>query len=321
MRKAFTLIELLVVIAIIAILAAILFPVFAQAKLAAKKTADLSNLKQLGVSTKIYLADYDDTLYPHRFNCPGPGATAVCQQYLDASTPTGYTTEGARLAGNGDGALKRYYWIFLLKPYTKNNGIFVNPAGDNKFTADQGPILNCTGAGCTGNNYGGQNSYGHNDAWLSPAGAFSGATGQPASVSETSVPNVAGTIEIVDAGYYGAVPDIANESGLLDTSKFASGEQAALLTNLDSQGAQYRFYWKNIGGANWSYSGGETAGSHPLSLGNTGMPQLAIEMGKKPYGGKINAQFVDGHAKSMDYNRVVGDPCLWVTKGVAACGN
>jgi prepilin-type N-terminal cleavage/methylation domain-containing protein/prepilin-type processing-associated H-X9-DG protein len=61
MRKAFTLIELLVVIAIIAILAAILFPVFAQAKEAAKKTQDLSNMKQIGTGTMLYLADYDDT--------------------------------------------------------------------------------------------------------------------------------------------------------------------------------------------------------------------------------------------------------------------
>lgn len=59
-RKAFTLIELLVVIAIIAILAAILFPVFAQAKEAAKKTADLSNTKQHATATIMYSGDYDD---------------------------------------------------------------------------------------------------------------------------------------------------------------------------------------------------------------------------------------------------------------------
>jgi len=60
MRKAFTLIELLVVIAIIAILAAILFPVFAQAKLAAKTTASLSNVKQLETGNQLYYADADD---------------------------------------------------------------------------------------------------------------------------------------------------------------------------------------------------------------------------------------------------------------------
>jgi prepilin-type N-terminal cleavage/methylation domain-containing protein/prepilin-type processing-associated H-X9-DG protein len=59
-KRAFTLIELLVVIAIIAILAAILFPVFAQAKAAAKKTQDLSNLKQIGTGTMMYANDYDD---------------------------------------------------------------------------------------------------------------------------------------------------------------------------------------------------------------------------------------------------------------------
>lgn len=63
LRRAFTLIELLVVIAIIAILAAILFPVFAQAKAAAKKTACLSNLKQVGLATMMYNGAFDD-LYP-----------------------------------------------------------------------------------------------------------------------------------------------------------------------------------------------------------------------------------------------------------------
>ncbi|QYK53200.1 MAG: prepilin-type N-terminal cleavage/methylation domain-containing protein [Fimbriimonadaceae bacterium] len=66
MKRAFTLIELLVVIAIIAILAAILFPVFAQAKVAAKKAKSLVEVKQMGTATIIYEADYDD-LMPRAF--------------------------------------------------------------------------------------------------------------------------------------------------------------------------------------------------------------------------------------------------------------
>jgi len=70
MKKAFTLIELLVVIAIIAILAAILFPVFAQAKEAAKKTADLSNLKQIGLAAVAYCADNDDYFPRNDYRVP-----------------------------------------------------------------------------------------------------------------------------------------------------------------------------------------------------------------------------------------------------------
>ncbi|MES1147497.1 MAG: prepilin-type N-terminal cleavage/methylation domain-containing protein, partial [bacterium] len=62
-KTGFTLIELLVVIAIIALLAAILFPVFAQAKFAAKRTMDLSNLHQIGLAMDMYMGDYDD-YYP-----------------------------------------------------------------------------------------------------------------------------------------------------------------------------------------------------------------------------------------------------------------
>ena len=103
MKKAFTLIELLVVIAIIAILAAILFPVFAQAKLAAKKTSSISNSKQMNLGIFMYSGDNDD-LYPHNDDCvanssldpkyngiANPSASDLLNHCNNGSIPGGYS--------------------------------------------------------------------------------------------------------------------------------------------------------------------------------------------------------------------------------------
>jgi prepilin-type N-terminal cleavage/methylation domain-containing protein len=113
-RKAFTLIELLVVIAIIAILAAILFPVFAQAKLAAKKTVALSNAKQLALAQLMYMNDYDDHLVKSYFGFP-----------------TGYPN--CNWGSTGAAGYIYYNWRYAIEPYDKNNGILVDPT--NPFAA------------------------------------------------------------------------------------------------------------------------------------------------------------------------------------------
>ena len=108
--RAFTLIELLVVIAIIAILAAILFPVFAQAKEAAKKTSCLANIKNLALGQLIYSNDYDDVYVPVAtegvFSHPNHGLYenqaniwyGILQPYIKNGTPatiSGYTFDAA----------------------------------------------------------------------------------------------------------------------------------------------------------------------------------------------------------------------------------
>src|SRR5579871_3159569 len=246
-RKAFTLIELLVVIAIIAILAAILFPVFAQAREKARQASCLSNLKQLGLASGMYVQDYDEQFYPHRFNCKSGGSFTTCSQYLDGSIPNALT----RFTG---GAQDRYYWCFLLQPYIKNYQVFQCADTPNAFTPVSGPSPVCAAPGCTGTSYGGQNSYGHNDIYLSPAGAFADPNGNPATVALAAVPRVASAIMITDSTYYGTAFDPTNASGMTQFGNCVDGTDCTVEANyFNSQGAQYVNYWMNIGNADWSY--------------------------------------------------------------------
>ena len=102
-RTGFTLIELLVVIAIIAILAAILFPVFAQAREQARKTSCLSNAKEWGTAQAMYTQDYDE-LYVTAWNYGAP-----------------------TLRDNGSVYRSYQNWTLLVQPYVKNKQLGVCP--------------------------------------------------------------------------------------------------------------------------------------------------------------------------------------------------
>jgi prepilin-type N-terminal cleavage/methylation domain-containing protein/prepilin-type processing-associated H-X9-DG protein len=94
-RRGFTLIELLVVIAIIAILAAILFPVFAQAREKARQTTCTSNHKQMGMATMMYLSDYDQLWFPAWHDVPGTGNGHwffKISPYIKSGTGSDWTT-------------------------------------------------------------------------------------------------------------------------------------------------------------------------------------------------------------------------------------
>lgn len=112
-KNAFTLIELLVVVAIIAILAAILFPVFAQAREKARQASCLSNLKQLGTAAMMYVQDYDETY---------PGGPGVGSLYFPG--PLGSWSNLPMTNGSNVGLTNVGSRLF---PYVKNVQVYADP--------------------------------------------------------------------------------------------------------------------------------------------------------------------------------------------------
>ena len=282
-RNAFTLIELLVVIAIIAILAAILFPVFAQAKEAAKKTQGVAHVKQLGTANLMYSGDYDDAFV------------------LASNTEHGTNTN--------------YLWMFLIYPYTKNLDIFRNPQGEPNPGAS-GDVLYSSFWKYVGGTYGsipraqmkGQQFYNvgsanaiaralnavgslHNGVmgWGAPAGGV-GCWGSCAyvsvpSLSQTGVERPGDQALIFDAGE--------------PTADYSTGRPVDEELGTCANRATYSPGGDSIGGATPRWTGGpktcsELRGNPPGSRYT--MPD---EIARKVLKGVSNITFTDGHTKSM----------------------
>lgn len=128
-RSGFTLIELLVVIAIIAILAAILFPVFARAKESANRSRCASNLQQIATGMEVYKNDFGGLPYSSTYpNAPGLG------RYGQA------------------------FWLKLMRPYVRSAGVFRCPSARLKYV-----YSNCPTAGLLESEYPNGISYGYNE--------------------------------------------------------------------------------------------------------------------------------------------------------------
>lgn len=180
-RRGFTLIELLVVIAIIAILAAILFPVFAQAREKARQTSCLSNLKQWGTAGQMYTQDYDGQFTPpYKYQSSAP----ACAN-LD-------------------------WWDDLLQPYVKNRQVAVCPSRNWNQTCGNATNMWNKGAKTM--------SYAVNTLESWPVSGWSSASKfglrRPGtaggSINESEIEDPSGTIWLMDSNY----SELWNESSL-----------------------------------------------------------------------------------------------------------
>ena len=300
-RRAFTLIELLVVIAIIAILAAILFPVFAQAKESAKKTSCLSNVKQINTSMQIYLSDNDDIFPPgYTYNLPnGPGS-------LDDSGIN--------------------HWSGVLSPYVKNWNIFVCPSDKIQGQAPTNFIGNNMGFGVPGgassgnpaiqDNQAPRISYTANEQIMPrPRGGVGGTlTGQGQNVvNATSIDGVASTIAFTEFTDHLNALSGTGPGGI----RFKSHRPSDALA-LDAAGTIPYDTSNTNNFPIYAISGPRAQQLFDLQptipFGSGAYPHIVyINSGR--HAKNNNWSFADGHAKNMPVSRTLGcDSFQWGIK-------
>jgi prepilin-type N-terminal cleavage/methylation domain-containing protein/prepilin-type processing-associated H-X9-DG protein len=267
-RSGFTLIELLVVIAIIAILAAILFPVFAKAREKARQTACLSNMKQIGNAMMMYAQDFDESLVAYR---------------LRDSNASVWLNPFARLSGGapnpqvGDSSKRPLFFNQALDPYIKNYDVWKCPSKPDAWVnIDADGVMGNAGSGFQ--SYGGQNSYAANNFVIRPGIGF-----ELAALKEP-----ANTVGMIDGSYYNALP--RNPCRLRDENyTIPNGPE-------DPTGGSYPNYWKNLGNSYWGFS----------DLPNPSDSQ-SIDRAKQRHSEFLNVIWLDGHAKAMAYNKIAND--------------
>jgi prepilin-type N-terminal cleavage/methylation domain-containing protein/prepilin-type processing-associated H-X9-DG protein len=220
-KKAFTLIELLVVIAIIAILAAILFPVFAQAKEAAKKTMCLSNEKNIGLALLMYSNDYDDVY------------TLVQRQPSLQEDPRGLGIP----------------WQFLVNPYVKN-GTQGNEVtlGNNEMV---GGVWNCPDFP----NQSVPREYGINMHIAGDPTENSDFGSPYYSITQTALNSPASKVLMVEKGYMGGATGVSPDTTDFQLAQFEAVEwgwapgnfdlELAIRANNDTDNTAQTYPWSN----------------------------------------------------------------------------
>jgi len=265
-NKAFTLIELLVVIAIIAILAAILFPVFAQAKEAAKKTQDLSNLKELATANIMYSSDYDDFFARNDYQTPD----------RTQFNPISWREAIAPYVKNGIVMLQSISTVAGVKQPLASGGLFFSPQAPANSAGDYGAN---------------QFLFPSEQAW------HDGNGGSPA-----SCPNFCDQNDVTGA----ANPGVAAAPSVSQTQLLKPANTAMLLPlgidptyNSSNTYVQGSNYW-------WSGAGANTLGGIPpkafdadLAPDYSGGTKNGASNGliRFRYSGGANIAWADGHGK------------------------